>query len=542
MYEVVVHDDQQAGGRGGVTLTEASIAARNDGVTLTELPNRETIGRKADLAKACTDAARFGLAVMVKARSGKRPPRDWARDIAPGCTAAWLMPSDETRWTGEVHRAAETPKIDRITIVETGETFATTKAGEVEPAAFAADVWDPVQMGVGERTFMRVRTAEHCIVGAGRNGTRALETLASSGAAVFSLVDDDILEPRNRNGPTGTEPREPAPKAEENTQFARAQFGLSSVHAVVASVVQRPMLDVMRRRPVLVGCADAEVVRFAGALYASAYGVPHVDMGAGVQVDGDQVVRGGQVVAVPPGTGCLACVRDLRWEEVERDLAGDAASQRESRLRGERRGDTHGTVPDILARVSGTAVGQIRRWHVGELDAPVRLWFHDGGLVEEFPRSSSQPDCPICALACTGDALLSGVFPPVSPNGLGPRRRRDPSDYFLDTGSSAVDEILTLSGAATAEVLLERAGDRYLAELVMRLSAEGLSLEWPPPLGPALAERVPNPQGVLRLVSLTDAEETWAVLIGDDQQVVTFRPERRWLPLMELVREQFRRR
>jgi len=214
------------------------------------------------------------------------------------------------------------------------------------------------------------------------------------------LVDNDVVEPRNRTGLLGTQVRPHEQKVAAVGRILPERSAGISVQEVAWAGAQRPVVEVLMDQPtVIITAADSEAVRFVGACYAAALGLAHLDVGIGVHEQDGRPVRGGQVVFVPPGQGCLLCVRDLRWLKVERDLVGDAAVQLEARQTGQRRDDTLGTVPDLLSRVASTGIGLLRRWLAEGENKPQRLFLHDDGLVEQLPRARPQQQCPICTLA-----------------------------------------------------------------------------------------------------------------------------------------------
>lgn len=520
----------------GVRFRQAGVVRHRDDLTLLErrvgLRGREW----ADLAGAASESGRLGLAVLARLPGGTAPPENWTAGLPRDVICGWIATDGESAWRGEVCEGGTVRPVEGVVVLEPAVWLPGSAQGNGSAPDLSPEVWDPVRGGIGD-AFDRVRGWPLVLFGSGRAAGRMAETAVSTGFWDLAVVDNDTDEPRNRTGPLGTKPREPRPKPPILGSYLRSRFEGVLVREVVASASQRPVLSILRRRPIVVTAGDSEALRLIGACYASCLGVPHLDVGAGVHEDSGEVLRGGQVVFVPPQDGCVACVRGLRWDEVERDLEGDASTQLDARQRGERRGDTLGTVPDLLARVTGTGMGILRRWLGGEEEHARRLLLFDGGLSEELPRASRPERCPVCALSNSGEALLSGLFP-----ALGEAQRdggggqSDGAGIAMPDSELDLEEVLSLIGIATAEVLLG-GQDTALWDLALGLAGQGLRLEMGA-VAHALDQRLPaGQQGQLALVAVNDSEEVWRADSSLGPVTVRFRPERRWLPLARSIRE-----
>jgi len=542
MNTVTVFERDEAG-RQALRVVPAGLIVSSADVALLERPGVGQPGRWQQLPQLARQAVRQGLGLVV--RAARRAPRRWSQGLPEQATVAWLSGNGRRGWQGELSRNGETEAVHEVVVAETGVHHAVAEEAIQHPVPLADAVWEPIRRGVGP-AFPRFRTGWFTVIGQGRAGSEIDRIVASTGATHLALVDNDLVEERNRTGLLGTQVRPHEPKVAALGRILREQFAGITVREVACSAAQRPMAQVLSNQlpTVLITSADSEAARFVGACYAATLGLAHLDLGIGVREEEGRVVRGGQVVFVPPGQGCLLCVRDLRWREVERDLAGDAAVQLEARQAGQRRDDTLGTVPDLLSRVAATGIGLVRRWLGEEADGPQRLFFHDDGLVEQLPRARAREECPICALANCGQAFLQGLFPPPAAE---PRASADfPQTMETDVGFSIAESsqdigaILMLIGAATVNLLQGQTEGLALRELATRLVAASLTMDLPAPLGPALEQMVP--QGSARRLSMVGASpdaEMWTIEgTGANPATVVFPPERRWLPIARQFQQQ----
>ncbi len=435
----------------------AGLARDGRDLSLLQRPARSPWAGWEQLASQSEQAARLGLGLLVMPPAGTRVPDDWCRQLRAGAVCAWIAQDGQGGWHGAAFDGGEERPVDRVVALDSGEVVDLTDAPLPAPE-LAPGVWDAIRAGIGS-AFARIRASGLLVVGSGRMAGRTVEIAVSSGFWDICVLDNDIDEPRNRTGPLGTKPREPMPKPRHLARYVRDHFEGVRLREETCSVTQRPALRALRDRPLLITATDSEAARFVGACVASALGIAHLDLGAGVHEEGEEIRRAGQVVFIPPGQGCLVCVRGLRWDEVERDLQGDADAQLEARRRGERRGDTMGSVPDLLARVAGAGVALLRRWMGGEEGEARRLLLYDGGLAEELPRSLPQQRCPVCALRNCGQALLNCLFP--SP-GLTDRSEQGTPDEQTSVGlplpAADVERVLDLMGAAHPAACLRSQG------------------------------------------------------------------------------------
>jgi molybdopterin/thiamine biosynthesis adenylyltransferase len=68
------------------------------------------------------------------------------------------------------------------------------------------------------------------------------------------------------------------------------------------------VIDRLKAATVIIGCVDNDGARQTANEQAVRYGIPYIDMGCDIQVDGGKVVAGGQVRLVLPGeNACLVC-------------------------------------------------------------------------------------------------------------------------------------------------------------------------------------------------------------------------------------------
>ena len=534
------YGDQADGTVDGFWVMEAGIIRDSGDVSLLATETPLPVADWELVVDGMERATRTGLALIVVVGRGVDPPDEWVGQFPASSVVAWVTHNERGGWDREIGAGGNSTPVEQVVILDTGETRELGATVRPPSPELNASAWAAIAGGVGP-VLDRMHRQTFLLIGCGRAGTRLAETLASTGVWDLTLVDNDDMEDRNWNGPIGTVVREPKPKVHVVGDWVQGRFDGMRIRPVCASATQRAMVAALTRRSILATCVDSEEVRLVSACYAATYGLPHVDVGIGVLEEGGTVVRGGQVVFVPPGSGCLVCVRGLRWDEVERSLVGDASTQLQARKNGDRRDDNGGSVPDLLARATGTAVGLVRRWLAGEDEGPRRLLLHDNGPVEELPPAWPNEHCPVCAIGAYGEAFLQGVFPPalVHAPPVTPVRDAESTAIVAMEDAGRLGEALALTGAATLELLQRSTQTRHLDELVLRLASEGVSLSWPAPLGPVLEERLGTPPlGTLHLAAANETAEVWRSDRTWHGRPVRFRPERRWAALARLVQEQ----
>ena len=331
MNTVTVFERDVAGReRQAVRFIPAGLIVSTADVTMLERPRVGQPGRWRQLPQVARQVARQGLGLVVRAARGA--PRGWDRGLPEEATIAWVSGNGHRGWQGELSRNGEIEAIHEVVMAETGVRHAVAEEAIQHPVLLADAVWEPIRGGVGP-AFQRFRTDWFTVIGQGRAGSEVDWILASTGATHLALCDPDSIEPRNRTGILGTQVRPHEPKVAALGRILRERFAGITVREVACSAAQRPTVEVLANQPptVLITSADSEAARFVSACYAATLSLAHLDVGIGVREEEGRVVRGGQVVFVPPGQGCLLCVRDLRWLEVERDLAGHATVQLEAR-------------------------------------------------------------------------------------------------------------------------------------------------------------------------------------------------------------------
>jgi len=535
--------DELDRGRRGIRFAPAGLVRCGPDLTLLSMRGREATGDWSDVAAMAARAAELGLGLVIRTRR-RGLPEGWFEGLGTSCPVACLVGDLVRGWQGQAWVEGRLEPVEQVVFLDRGIRFtASASASQPTPEA-APELWVRVQEAVGD-TFDRIREERLLCPAAGRAQTWLTAIAASTGFWDFALVDDDVLEARNRSGPLGTAPVNPGPKARVLARYLRNHFQGVRVQEVISSASQRPVRGPLSRRPVLVTAGDSEALAFLGACYAATYGLAHLNVGIGArEEDGEETLRGGEVVFIPPGLGCLVCVRGVQWEEVHRDLAGDADSQLQRRRSGERLQQQTGSLPDLLARVTGTGVGLVRQWLAGEESQVRRLVLFDRGTSEELAPALPQERCPVCGMGMCGEAFLNAVFPEVPDvNHSGLRGEVGPlgrpaADYAGDR--QLVERVLELTGAATVELLAGREQGQVADELATLLASEGLGLEVAAPLGPALQERLPQASsGLLSLGAVSDTEEVWWVDGALGQGAIRFRPERRWARIAQLVEQQF---
>lgn len=272
------------------------------------------------------------------------------------------------------------------------------------------------------------RLAEQRIVilGLGGNGGHVLQTLVAMGAATrgwIAGVDPDVLEASNLPRIPYAMPMDIGrAKVDVAADHAKSKNPDMHFRAIRGNAGDAAAKAAMSAATVILGCGDNDGLRKVANEASLRYGVPYIDLGCDIQMDGDRFEAGGQVHVVVPGeTACLVCCRGFDPGKAALDLLVD-----EQRAFYEQRGyligDRNRPTPSVASLNSLTA-----QFGITAFLSLLHPWFarwtylHFDWLTGKtvVARSEPMPHCPACgADARCDDIPAIASFPPAPSSAL----------------------------------------------------------------------------------------------------------------------------
>ena len=250
------------------------------------------------------------------------------------------------------------------------------------------------------------------IVGLGGVGSHVAQQLAHLGVEKFILIDHDRVEETNLNRLIGATWKSSL-RREYKVDVARSMLRRINPHARVQrlrSLVHSPdALFLLKGADVIFGATDNDSSRLVINRVAVQYLIPYLDIGTGIEVDGNTIKSiGGQVRVVLPGQGyCLSCIDGYDRFQAGYDFL--SASQLVMRqLRGYGLGES--TPAPAVVFLNGIfasiAVGEFLNLIVGykPMQTYTLLDLHKGQLLNI--RAERRTDCLCCSQVgyfATGD-------------------------------------------------------------------------------------------------------------------------------------------
>ena len=233
-----------------------------------------------------------GVAVLVLGRGAASG--QWV-----GCVGdrGSILPLDEFTLVGS--------RMRRVTVVPSGEEDLTGLDG---------DRWSRQRGALGHAAMRRVRESSVGLIGAGRNGSAAAQSLAMLGVRKLVLVDADRDELHNLDATVGATPdrlgRFKVVNRRETLKAIRPT-GLE-VQAIARPVLHPEAVQALRGVDLLMTCVDRDPPRLATAMLASRWCKVHLDVGTGVFREGGIREMGGDIRLMLPGEACVLCMGGLR--------------------------------------------------------------------------------------------------------------------------------------------------------------------------------------------------------------------------------------
>jgi hypothetical protein len=178
----------------------------------------------------------------------------------------------------------------------------------------------------GQRRIASLRVA---VVGLGGTGSQVGQQLAHLGCSVAVLADDDRIEDTNLPRLAGAAWWDPWLRRRK-TASTRRLIGRVNPRAqvtVVSSLRAPGTIDALKGVDLLIGCVDNDGARLVLCELASAYLIPYLDVGVGIEATNDGAsVIGGRVAFYLPHRPCLACADEIDFAEAGEDLESEVLS------------------------------------------------------------------------------------------------------------------------------------------------------------------------------------------------------------------------
>lgn len=115
-----------------------------------------------------------------------------------------------------------------------------------------------------------------------------------------------------------------APKVDVAADHAKSKNPDVHFRAIRGKAGDAAAKAAMSAATVILGCGDNDGLRKIANEAGIRYGVPYIDLGCDIQMDGDRLEAGGQVRVVVPGeTACLVCCGGFDPAKAALDLLAD---------------------------------------------------------------------------------------------------------------------------------------------------------------------------------------------------------------------------
>lgn len=254
----------------------------------------------------------------------------------------------------------------------------------------------------GDLGQRQLRATTVGIVGGGGLGSFMVLELAYLGVGTLVLVDDDLLEYRNRNRLVGawTSHEDGTPKVSMLRNLGMLVDSDINVEVIQARFEDPEAQGALKCVDVIMGCVDHDGPRFLLNEFCCKHGLPLIDAASDTIPEEDRVLFGGRVCVATPETGCLMCLNVLDQHELREyfdspEQRGDRAAiygVPETALTGG--GPSVITVNGVVASIAATELVTL----VTEVRVPIahQDWRgHDGHLHRVIDR---EDDCYYCGL------------------------------------------------------------------------------------------------------------------------------------------------
>jgi molybdopterin-synthase adenylyltransferase len=251
------------------------------------------------------------------------------------------------------------------------------------------------------------------IIGVGGNGAPLLQLLAGIGAACrgfLAICDHDLVEESNLPRiPYAFEEHIGTPKVAVAAQYVARKSPSTPVYSFPCRLREQAVVDRMKMATVLFHCGDNDGGRKEANDLAVRFGIPLIDCGCDIQVEGDSIEAGGQVRLVLPGqNGCLVCCGGYDPSQAALDQMDDVSRAAHASHGYVRGADAEATpsVANLNGLTAQHAVSQFLALMNGRQFASWDYLNFDQFTGKTIPAATRRVEkCPVCGL---GGKLLSG--------------------------------------------------------------------------------------------------------------------------------------
>lgn len=179
---------------------------------------------------------------------------------------------------------------------------------------------------LGPEGQRRLASLKIAVVGLGGTGSLVVQQLAHLGIRNFVFVEDDRVEESNLARLAGATWWD-APLHRKKTAVARRLVRRlapgAQIHAT-GSLRRIDSLEAVATVDLIIGCVDNDGARLILSEIAAANLVPYLDIGVGIEGEGEPKSIGGRIAFYLPGGPCLACADELDFAEAAEDLETEA--------------------------------------------------------------------------------------------------------------------------------------------------------------------------------------------------------------------------
>jgi molybdopterin/thiamine biosynthesis adenylyltransferase len=187
---------------------------------------------------------------------------------------------------------------------------------KVEPA------YDRQVLALGEEGQRRVENSVVAIVGLGGLGSIVAQQLSHLGIRSIVLIDDDVIESSNLNRLVGATAGDVGDfKVDLAARQIRNVNPCANPLAVSMNVRSSEALARLVGCDFMFGCVDTDSGRLILNEVATAYLIPYIDCGVGIEAKGGNIMdAGGRVVVWVPGQPCLLCTGEINPRVAAEEL------------------------------------------------------------------------------------------------------------------------------------------------------------------------------------------------------------------------------
>ena len=263
--------------------------------------------------------------------------------------------------------------------------------------------WSRIAGALGADAHARLRETRFAVVGCGRTGSLVASTLARIGVSHLTLIDPDRVELHNLDAMDGTSYGDIGrPKVQAVAQHLRL-FACRVPEPISQAVTTGTAIAALREADFICCCVDDATARLATCALATLFLKPLLDIGVGIHAHNGRVEKAADVRLVLPGEHrCLACYGGIAQQEQMLPLIGGKTAAIEWH---EQRAGSLRSLNQVAAHLG---IGMIEDLATERLQQSqwLRLRYQDSVPTIEPLTADPDPDCPVCALTATGDAVL----------------------------------------------------------------------------------------------------------------------------------------